>query len=228
MDRRPSIPSDFRLFLASQSPRRHELLRTLGVPFAVVPSTAEERLAGASAAGLAEQNACAKARAALLPAEAAPGAFVLGTDTIVVVEGRILGKPEDAAGARAMLRSLAGRSHQVISGAALLRLGAGARPDGADTAVAAGTAATRVEVAPLTDRDVEGYVASGEWEDKAGAYAIQGLAGLFITGIEGEYANVVGLPVRLLAQLFRQQGFDLLRREWVAAGNTGATAGDQV
>lgn len=217
MDRRPPFPSDFRLYLASQSPRRRELLDGLGVPFIVVPSESEELLKGDRPSRLAEGNAAAKVAGAVLPSGAAGGDFVLGTDTLVVIDGRLLGKPADAADARRMLALLSGRAHQVVSGVALARLGAaGPTPLGNGGLLLGGAASTRVDVRPLDQAEVDAYIASGEWEDKAGAYAIQGLAALFIEGIAGEYANVVGLPVHLVAQLFRRLGFDLLTRTWVA------------
>lgn len=215
MDRRPPFPADFRLYLASRSPRRRELLDGLGVPFTVVPSHSEERLEGDRPSRLAEDNAVAKIAGAVLPAQAAPGHFVLGTDTLVVAEGRPLGKPADEDDARRMLGLLSGRSHEVVSGVALAQLGGTASMlPGDGGRLLSGAAATRVDVRPLGRDEVDAYLASGEWEDKAGAYAIQGLAALFIEGIAGEYANVVGLPVHLVAQLFRRNGFDLLTRTW--------------
>jgi septum formation protein len=215
-DRRPAFPDDFHLYLASQSPRRRELLQGLGVPFAVVGSRGRERSCGSPTGLLAQRNARAKMEGAVLPADRAPGAFVLGADTIVVVDGLVLGKPADEADARSMLHLLSGRAHEVISGVALARE---SFPTGADDqgprTVVAGWTSTRVDVRTLTDEDVEAYLASGEWTDKAGSYAIQGLAALLVSGVDGDYANVVGLPLGLLAHLFRRQGFELLRRIWV-------------
>lgn len=220
----PPYPPDFRLCLASQSPRRHSLLRELGVPYEVVSAEVEETLAGGSAAALAEGNALAKVRAASVPADAPPGAFILGTDTVVSVEDSVLGKPASAVEAAGMLRALAGRTHQVVSGVALARTGGcdQARP-GADAVlpvppverVWVAHAVTAVTFLPLDERAVAAYVASREWVGKAGGYAVQGLAATFVSGIEGEYSNVVGLPLCLLARLLREAGFDLLGREWV-------------
>jgi len=201
----PPFPADFQLYLASQSPRRRGLLAALGVPYTVVPSSAEEAGSGPPAA-VAEANARAKAAGAVLPAGARPGAFVLASDTVVVRDEAILGKPADRAEAERMLRSLSGREHEVVSGVALARLGAG------HAECLSGHAVTRVGFRVLSGADRVAYLASDEWRDKAGAYGIQGLAALFIAGIQGEYANVVGLPVALVGDLFRRHGFDLLQR----------------
>jgi septum formation protein len=198
------FPAGFELFLASRSPRRRELLASVGVPFRVVPSEARETLVGAHAGAVVEGNALAKARAAVLPQGVGEGSFVLGVDTVVVVDGAILGKPADREEAGAMLARLAGRRHDVVSGVALVR---------GDHVVA--HAVTAVRFAPLDERQLKAYVASGEWEGKAGAYAIQGLAALFVDAIDGEYANVVGLPLALLARSFRRLGFDLVTRTWL-------------
>lgn len=223
MDRRASFPPDFELILASQSPRRHSLLRDLGVPFRVAVSQAEEVLSGGEVRALAERNALEKVRGAVLPADVSAGAFVLGTDTVVTIDGRVMGKPTSADDAAAMLRALSGRTHQVVSGVALARgvralaqTGAGDGPLAGplDGALQVASAVTAVTFLPLQEDDIAAYLSSGEWRGKAGAYAIQGLAGLFVAGIEGEYSNVVGLPLCLLAQMFRRLGFDLVRGSW--------------
>lgn len=201
------FPADFELFLASQSPRRRELLASIGVPFRVVPSESRETLVGTNAGAVSEGNALAKVRAAVLPQGVSEGFFVLGVDTVVVVDGAILGKPADREEAGAMLTRLAGCRHEVVSGVALMR--------GPAAAEAVAHVATAVRFAPLDEWQLEAYLASGEWEGKAGAYAIQGLAALFVEAIDGEYANVVGLPLALLARLFRRLGFDLVTRTWL-------------
>jgi septum formation protein len=158
---------------------------------------------------LAESNALAKTRGAHLP-EPNPGRFfVLGTDTVVAVGRRVLGKAADAQEAADMLRALEGREHRVLSGVAL-RLW----DRGQSWREVSGLATTQVRFRPLSEAEVTAYLKSGEWEGKAGAYAIQGLAALFVEGIRGDYSNVVGLPLSLLADLFQELGFDLLRREW--------------
>lgn len=174
-----------RLILASASPRRKELLSRLGIPFAVVPSDVPEvPLAGEAPASFVRRVASDKARAI---AAAYPGLWVLGADTVVVIDAEILGKPVDAAEARAMLTRLSGRRHQVLTGVALVA---------ADGRLCAETAVeTAVAFRPLLADEIERYIASGEPFDKAGAYAIQGGAGAFVEGVEGSYSNVVGLPI---------------------------------
>lgn len=132
-------------------------------------------------------------------ARAGPGELVLAADTTVVVNGEILGKPRDDEDARRMLRLLAGREHSVLTGIALQgRAGEAADVD-----------ETRVRFAPLSDDEIDWYVATGEPRDKAGAYAIQGLASLFVEGVEGSWSNVVGLPVARVYQMFARLGYDL-------------------
>jgi septum formation protein len=171
--------------LASTSPQRPGILKQLGIPFAVVVPDYEE---------LGDdpvEHAAGKARS--VDGGDRP---VLGVDTIVVCEGRVLGKPADAAGAEQMLELLGGRTHEVISGLCLRT------PAWEEL----GREVTRVHFRPLTPRDLAAYVASREWEDRAGAYAIQGLGGSLVERIDGDYLNVVGLPgallVRLLASRF--------------------------
>ena len=180
------------LVLASASPRRAELLRAAGIPFEAVPADVDEaQYAGEDAGTYVQRLATAKAAHV---AKAHPGRPVLGADTTVVVDGEVLGKPRDAAQAAAMLGRLAGRSHLVITGVCLL---------GADGRARSGAATTRVDFRRLTAGEIDEYVASGEPMDKAGAYAIQGGAGGFITRIVGDYDNVVGLPIALVARFLR-------------------------
>ena len=217
VDQRPPFPADFRLFLASQSPRRQSLLRDIGVPYEVVDATADEATEGDNAAAMAAANAVAKMHHAALPGDAGPGSFVLGTDTLVTLGGRVMGKPSSRAEAAAMIAGLSGRTHQVVSGVALRRIGgAGEGPGrGAAEQLHVATATTDVTFLSLDAVQIEAYIASGEWTDKAGAYGVQGLAGMFVSEVRGEYSNVVGLPLCLLAHLFREAGFDLLRRQWI-------------
>src|SRR5579872_1735576 len=178
------------LVLASQSPRRSEILSAAGIEFVVrAASVAEEPRAGESAAEYVVRLAVDKARAV----DAAADDVVLGADTVVVVDGAILEKPRDHRDAARMLRMLAGRTHEVITGICLLT---------SDRRIV-DTAATRVYFAPMSEREIEDYVASGEPVDKAGGYAIQGLASKFIDRIEGDYFNVVGLPVALVYKHLR-------------------------
>jgi septum formation protein len=182
------------LVLASASPRRQELLRNAGIPFEVQPAhIPEDALPEESARACAERLAREKA---LAIARQRPGDIVLGADTVVVIDGELLGKPSDATDATRMLRLLSGREHQVITGVCLVADG--------EPSVASET--TVVTVSEITDKDIADYVASGEPMDKAGAYAIQGIASRWIPRIEGDYSNVVGLPVALVWRMLRQAG----------------------
>ena len=178
-----------KLVLASSSPRRQELLERAGFEFEVRPSGAEEvRRSGENA----EDFACRVAREKSLDVAASSprGSLVLGADTVVVIDGLILGKPSDRDDAARMLRVLSGATHRVVTGVCLVRA------PGEILAVAHET--TMVRFRDLEEAEIRDYVASGEPVDKAGAYAIQGLASRFVTRIEGCYFNVVGLPVSLI------------------------------
>jgi septum formation protein len=182
------------LVLASASPRRQELLRNAGIVFEVLPShIPEDPLPGEAAKDCAERLAREKA---LAVARQRPHDNVLGADTVVVVDGQLLGKPSDAADAARMLHMLSAREHQVITGVCLVVNG--------QPSVASET--TLVTVSEIADQDIADYVASGEPMDKAGAYAIQGIASRWIPRIEGDYSNVVGLPVALVYGMLRQAG----------------------
>jgi septum formation protein len=178
-----------RLLLASQSPRRAELLRAAGFEFDVQPAHTDESLHPDEAP---EEYVCrvseAKARAVL---PSAGDRIVVAADTTVVVDHHILGKPDGEADARRMLRLLSGRRHEVLTGVTLAYR----------ERVLTQLATTVVEFARLTEDEVGWYVASGEPADKAGAYAVQGLASRFVTRIEGSYSNVVGLPVALVYEM---------------------------
>ena len=179
----------------------------------MIPSDGEELGEGLVPSVVAEANALSKVQAAQVPAGTPAGAFVLGADTVVVTEGRILGKPASDGEAADMLLRLSGRTHEVVSGVCL------ARWDGKEGRVCArGSATTLVRFRPLEAEDIRAYLDSGEWRGKAGAYAIQGRAALFVEGIQGDYANVVGLPLELLGRLFREAGFDLLQRRRLEPG----------
>jgi septum formation protein len=174
------------LILASQSPRRSELLETAGLPFTVRSRpVAEVRAPGEDPREYVIRLARAKADAAW---QGAGEEVVLGADTVVVLDERVLEKPADAADARAMLQSLSGRTHVVITGICL-RHASGAVVD---------IASTKVRFAKLEDREIGEYIDTGEPMDKAGAYAIQGLASKFVEHVEGCYFNVIGLPLALV------------------------------
>jgi septum formation protein len=180
------------LVLASASPRRQELLRSAGIAFEAQPAhIAEDPLPGESAKACAERLARDKA---LAIARQRPQDVVLGADTVVVVDGQLLGKPSDAADAARMLRTLSGRVHQVITGVCIVVSG--------HCEVA--SEATSVTMSEISEKEIADYVASGEPMDKAGAYAIQGIASRWIPRIEGDYSNVVGLPVALVWRMLRE------------------------
>ena len=185
------------LLLASQSPRRAEILRSVGWPFETFPVAIDETpKAPESPVEYVERLAREKAEAA---AKTARAPLVLGADTTVVVDGEILGKPEDDVDARRMLRLLSDRWHEVLTGVALVE---GCAEGALNSRVA--HERTRVRFGPLTEREIDWYVRTGEPADKAGAYAVQGYAALFIEGIEGDYWNVVGLPIRLVYKLMNE------------------------
>ncbi len=180
-----------KLVLASASPRRAEILRAIGWPFEALPADIDEsRHDHEDAETYVKRVAQAKAE---VVTPRVPGATVVGADTVVVVDGKILGKPRDAEDARRMLRLLQGRWHQVLTGVAVFNGNVG-QPRVAHEV-------TEVRFAVMDEAEVNWYVTTGEPMDKAGAYAIQGLGARFIKGIKGDYSNVVGLPVRLLYEL---------------------------
>jgi septum formation protein len=210
-----------RLILASASPRRAELLRAAGYEFDIVVADVDESIrdgeapalyvrrlaadksaaalkaivsAAGSSDGPAKAGHCEGGRDAKAKAGHDTDVIVLGADTTVVVDGEILAKPRDDGDAAAMLRRMAGRAHEVLTGVSLRR--GGFELGRVET--------TRVHVAPLTDEDIAWYVATGEGRDKAGAYAIQGVASRFIPRIEGSYSNVVGLPVACVRELLTE------------------------
>jgi septum formation protein len=178
--------------LASSSPRRAEILRAVGWSFETLATYIDETLSpGEGAVAAVERLALEKAEAA---AKQRPSELVLGADTTVVVDSEILGKPQDEQDAQRMLRLLSGRWHDVLTGVALMR------HEGNSCRVVAHEK-TRVRFGLLSDAEIDWYVKSGEPMDKAGAYAVQGRAALFIEEISGDYWNVVGLPVRLVYKL---------------------------
>lgn len=188
-----------RLILASGSPRRRELLRNAGFTFEVIaPEVAEDNPGSEAPAKLVERLALDKAEAVAGRFHRQDNVVVLGADTVVVVDSTLLGKPASPAEARQMLERLSGRTHEVITGVALVE------PETARRTVAHET--TRVFFRPLELREIEDYVATGEPLDKAGAYAIQGGASRFVTRVEGCYFNVMGLPVALVDRLLRECG----------------------
>jgi len=194
------------LYLASASPRRRELLHGLGLAFTVEAAAVDESaLSGESARDHVVRLAALKA------ATVAGGlrerhieALVLAADTVVTIDGAFLGKPKDAADALAMLRTLSGKTHEVVTACRLVR--------GDDGRVAAACVSTRVRFDPWDEPRARWYVGTGEPMDKAGAYGLQGLGVFLCAGIEGSWSNVVGLPLESLPGLFRDVGCDLLAR----------------
>nr|WP_256835536.1 Maf family protein [Pseudomonas oleovorans] len=185
------------LFLASASPRRRELLAQIAVPCVTqIASIDENPLPAEPAAAYVERLAREKARAGLLALGGRKDAVVLGADTAVVLDGRILGKPEDFAESRAMLQALSGRSHQVMTAVALV---SGDRE-------AARVVSSEVSFRPISEAEIEAYWASGEPCDKAGSYGIQGLAAVFVNRLQGSYSAVVGLPLCETAELLGEFG----------------------
>lgn len=184
------------IILASASPRRAELLRSAAIPFTVdVADIAEDLKAGEKPVEHAARLAREKAE---VVANRNPGKIVLGADTIVLVDDQILGKPRAPADAKRMLRLLSGRAHQVITGVAIVFLESDYRK------LETRSEKTKVFFDKLTSADIEAYIATREPMDKAGAYAIQGIASRWITKIEGDYANVVGLPVALVWEMLQK------------------------
>jgi septum formation protein len=187
-----------KIFLASSSPRRAEILRNAGIAFEIRAALVEEEaLPGETARAMVARLAEAKARAtAARISGAMRECIVVGADTTVELDGEILGKPRESSHAREMLAKLSGRTHHVLTGLFLLRLPGGATRAAVEDSV--------VTFAPLDEKEIDEYVATAEPLGKAGAYAIQGLAGRYIPRIEGCYFNVVGLPLARLYALLRE------------------------
>ena len=185
-----SVPPAPPILLASESPQRRAILEQLDIPFTVVPPRYDEGdVPGADPVELARERARGKARSVV--GGAPDDCPVLGVDTEVVLDGEALGKPANAAEAEAMLELLSARTHEVVSGLCLVTPGW----EELENEV------TRVTFRPLTARDLAHYLGSGEWEGRAGGYAIQGLGASLVERLEGDYLNVVGLPANLLIAL---------------------------
>ncbi|MEH6416022.1 Maf family protein [Pseudomonas sp. CGJS7] len=188
------------LYLASQSPRRRELLGRLGLDFGLIDlDVPEQRQPGEPALEYVRRVAREKAGAGLLKVVANPSALVLGADTEVVLDDEVFGKPRDASDAAAMLARLSGRTHQVISAVSVV----------SPSREAQAVSISEVSFAALDARAIERYLASGESMGKAGGYAIQGGAELFVSRLAGSYSGVMGLPLFETAQLLRQFGLDV-------------------
>lgn len=192
--------TDYRLVLASASPRRRQLLEQIGLKPEIMPSMEKEEAMDLPPGKLVE--ALAKQKAVAVAGRCGQDAVVIGADTVVSVEGRILGKPEDERQAREMLGLLQGRVHQVYTGVAIILAGMGKSLTFSER--------TDVAVYPMDDMEISRYVSGGEPMDKAGAYGIQGYGSLLVEGITGDYYNVMGLPVCRLGRILKSFGVDPL------------------
>jgi septum formation protein len=198
-----TIVTEMKLHLASSSPRRREILASLGLRFSWAATDADESVRpGETAESLVVRLATAKARVA----GAGEGAVVLGADTVVVVQSDILGKPTDDEEAVQMLLQLSGREHRVLSGVAVL---AGDR-------ILTAKSSTLIRFRAISPAEARSYCATGECDGKAGAYAIQGLGGVFVESLTGSYSGVVGLPVYETVELLRQAGVDTWEHTTIA------------
>jgi septum formation protein len=187
-----------KLILASASPRRAEILRDAGIPFAVLSSAVDETpFPGESPQDHVQRLADAKAE--LVAARAVGPAIVIAADTVVTLEGRIIGKPNSTDDARQVLERLSGRTHSVITGVTLIRLPDAERRTFVET--------TQVQFATISSEEITRYLATEEPYDKAGSYAIQGRAGRYIPRIEGDYFNIVGLPLARVTQALAELGW---------------------
>ncbi len=185
------------LILASSSPRRQELIQTLGLPVVIRASLADETVEpGLSPSQIVETLSLRKAEAVVSSLTGEEGDVVIGSDTIVVLDGRVLGKPKDETDAAEMLGSLQGRAHEVFSGVAVVDVRTG-------RAVTAHRR-TKVYMKPLDAEQIRRYILTGEPHDKAGAYGIQGMGATIVEKIEGDYFTVVGLPLALLTELLER------------------------
>lgn len=172
-----------KLILASQSPRRRELLEKCGLPFICEPADIDETIAEGN--DLSEEIKRLSRRKAEAVLALHPDAVVIGSDTIVAIDGKVLGKPQDRSEAKQMLQMLSGNTHQVITGLCVI----------SSSRCFQDVSVSHVTFAPLSSDEIDAYVSSGECDDKAGAYAIQGGAGRFITNIDGDYYAIMGLPL---------------------------------
>lgn len=195
------------LVLASRSPQRRHLLEQLGVPFRVVVSEHPEGVTDGDPAHTVTQNARGKAEEVLAREPLLPGELVLGVDTVVVSDGQILGKARDEEEAARFVRRLAARTHQVYSGIYLT----------SRKVAMVNHSVTEVTFRSLTDGELDDYIASGEWRDRAGAYAIQGIGSGLVRRVDGDYFNVVGLPVAELVRLLATLGIKPF--SWLGMGS---------
>ena len=192
----------YQVILASGSPRRKELLELIGVEFKIITSNKEEVITSTNPEEVVKELSMMKAEDVAAGVEGP--AIILGADTVVAHGGRILGKPKDPKDAINMIRSFAGDDHYVYTGVCIIRKEA----DGSIKRISFAEG-TKVTVYPMTEEEIEQYVATNEPMDKAGAYAIQGLFAPYIKGIEGDYYNIVGFPIAGIYQRLKAEGIDL-------------------
>lgn len=205
------------LYLASSSPRRRNLLEQLGIPFCILEQEVDEVVEPGTPPRMQVQELAQ--RKALAAAEKVTCGLIIGADTVVYCGGQILGKPATQAEAEQMLFLLRGRQHEVYTGVAVVE-----KPSGS---MLVDFERTLVRFCPLTAKEIKAYAATGEPAGKAGAYAVQGLAAIFIEGIAGCYSNVVGLPLARLAGMLKAFGIDLLGPERIKIGNYKIPPDDQ-
>ncbi len=195
-----------KIILASSSPRRKELLEQAGIPFVVMPSSIDESKVELSGTPEIMAEQLAHAKALDVAGKATSGGIVVGADTIVACDDEIFGKPIDDDDAFRMLKKLNGREHFVITGISIINAGSGHEKMVHEK--------TRVMFAPLTDKEILAYIRTGEPRGKAGAYAVQGKGALLVRGLEGCYSNVVGLPLRKLADTLNSMGINVITKIW--------------
>ncbi|QSF44083.1 Maf family protein [Paenibacillus tianjinensis] len=193
------------IILASGSPRRRELMSNLGLPFEVMVSDADESTPPDFTPEMIVHTLALRKAEAVLPAAGERNAVIVGSDTIVVLDDKVLGKPVDEQDSKAMLSMLQGRTHQVYTGVACIGL-----PDGKSEVA---HRVTSVKMRTLGEEEISAYIATGEPADKAGSYAIQGLGATLVEEIEGCYFNVVGLPLSLLGGMLTRFGISVLNRQ---------------
>ena len=188
------------IILASGSPRRQDYFRLLGLPFTCMPPSMDESFdERAESRAVAEELAVRKVHSVVKTLKNQPAAWVCGADTLIALDGEIYGKPLDRDDAARMLRAFQGRDHKVISAVALY--------NGRKKTTDCRSSESTVSFASLTEGEIEWYLDSGEWQDAAGAYKIQGLASCFITAIKGSYSSIVGLPLREFYTILRDNGY---------------------
>ena len=195
------------IILASASPRRQELVRMLGMPVVIRPSDADERTpADWPPERVVEELSQRKAKAVWEQArESAEHAVVVGSDTLVTIDGRILGKPRDEEDAAEMLRLLSGRTHEVYTGLCCIGHGL-SEPAGGAPEILVSHTVSKVTFRPMSEEEIRAYIRTGEPMDKAGSYGIQGIGAVFIDRIEGDFFSIMGLPVSLLYQMLLRFG----------------------